>query len=86
LGDALKGNPTLTSLSLNLRSEYSLGLVGDLRFRIPFVEVCVTLHWLDCSRSIVEYHALYYYHVSSAVVAIVAFAFPTASPIGTGFC
>jgi hypothetical protein len=82
LGDALKGNTTLTSLSLVLRGELSLVSLVTCVSAFPFVEVavCATLHWLDCSKSIVEYHDQYY-HVLSAIVAI---TLPTASPIGTG--
>jgi hypothetical protein len=40
LGDALKDNTTLTSLSLNVYVSI-LGFVGGLCFRTPFVEVCV---------------------------------------------
>jgi hypothetical protein len=51
----------------------SLGLVGVWCFWFLFVEVYVTLHWLDWSRWIVESHDQYY-HASSALVAIVAIA------------
>jgi hypothetical protein len=63
----------------------SLGFVGDLCFWFPFVEVCIALRWLDCSKRIVERHGQYC-HVSSAIVAFVAIVvitLPTASPIGT---
>jgi hypothetical protein len=47
----------------------SLGLVDDNTvILVPFVEVCVTVHWLDCSKWIVERHDQYH-HVSSAVAS-----------------
>jgi hypothetical protein len=42
LGDALKDNTTLTSLSLGLGGEKSLVQIGVSGFL--FVEVCITLH------------------------------------------
>jgi uncharacterized membrane protein len=47
--------------------------------------VCVTLHWLDCSKSIVEKYDQYYRIMNAivAIIAIIAIAFPTALPIGT---
>jgi hypothetical protein len=38
-------------------------------FQDSFVEVCVTLHWSDCSKWIAERHDQYD-HVASAIVAI----------------
>jgi hypothetical protein len=63
-----------------------LGFVGDFVFPVfVLLNCCVTLHWLDCSKRIVEGHGQYC-HVSSAIVAfvaIVAITLPTVSSIGT---
>jgi hypothetical protein len=48
-----------------------------------FVEVCVTLHWLDSSKWIVERHDQHP-HISSALVVIVVIVLPSVSSIGTG--
>jgi hypothetical protein len=49
LGDALEDNTTLTSLSLNLRGEYSWFRWWPV-FLVFFCCKCVSHHWLDCEE------------------------------------